>query len=1500
MQENLLDGLEPLPLDTSVHDTSLNSNIKPESIDLANTIQSDVKFNLNNLRNTQGAANEAPKSFIDTFLTPTSLDLGGFDADPDLVTTELNSGDRLAKFDTFEFGVNNEEILAQQQTGWEQAINGVTKFGQKVAFNFLDATAGTVVGLAEGIKDGSLESVFNNNFSQYIDDLNTKVDNKLPNHYTEEQKNMGFLKSTLTTNFWANDVLGGASFLLGTVASEAAWAYATGGTSLFTALPRVAAKAAGKGLIKAGAKSAGKNLYKNTLKLTKAYQRSIPASKFGEVLSNARYMYTSAAYESGVEARHSLNESLENFILSYEQSNGQEPSQAEKEAFLIDATDASNKVFAANLGLVGASNIAQFGTYFGLGTGLSKKASTSVGKIFGAGLTSGVENGKLVYKALKPAKAQKFLGNTLSFLQAPLTEGVIEEGGQGVISGTAQEWLASRYNPKALSSNLSVIEAATNSLEETFGTAQGRKEIGIGMIIGALGDRGGRAVSKQGVLSTDFSDRIRSFSAQADNLNTASDKLTQVQRDTLDRLVKTNQFNTYVNKAERSSEKGDFTQASLSFDTAQFTKHLIEDNAGMLEDSVADFETIIRNTPDENISAEYNLSKQQVADYKDSLITNYKENYQLYKKAKDISESLGFGNFNIEGAKKDYTEELGLNIYLGVKSAQRASDLSDTISEFVGDTGMASALITQSNISESAVRIAKTVVKLETELENLQNELAGLQTSFTSTNLDATERQRENVSVAKNIDKKEVKRQKLVERLAKRRVELADVRSQLNNTFFENRGAFQGNFNVFNQTSEFITDQEVVESVTKIEQLEDYLTLLKKRNPNAASTLESLMSDYIKSVQQFKNFNTTFEQITSDKFDKNSYTGVLKAFNDNSRAKDLNLDDVSEGLQKVLEANPDLSQSEIFTLKVLESLQSSFNNRNEDVEIGTNNINQDTVVDTDSYNIFIEKGEVSEEVLTAIANKLKNNPSNPNLGERELAIFSEKSKEVKIILDALNLQEGDSLEDLGVEINIEELEENSLSNKLKNLINKIKKNKNFLQSFDVDEIVESDKPTNKDYSGFDELLQKEQDNTLTPAEIAEFTSLKDKINRWGALEGTLTESKTSLADLIEQLFLLEQNNPLNKDNANSIKIEDIIGGEGFISDRTSEHYDNLQNPDSVTFFRDKTHYNISNMSVDLFLDIVTKSPNITVTQKSKTKTSKNGKWNVKSNQGDSFTVNFGTEKVVVGVGERKRLRVSPKGVRVLNRLSNLVLDRTNTLPTNFQVVLQKVGLEEGKTELVPVQSDSTYANGMRVDTEAIYNLKNGDEMFLEVNTNDDFNRNLLERYNNASEAGKAEVRQQMEKSLSIYAKDKNNNFLGVHKDRSFNRLQKDKNADALDKIRKIAVQKVLENTVVIGDTVDIGVTVPVSTVYIGHPNLNISEINGELRFDNLDITDRVLNQIQDVGYMLNGKLTLKEDTKEVEVYPFGDKVSKNPKYRDVKVPVVVLKFKGRKILYPVS
>jgi hypothetical protein len=469
----------------------------PDFNELLKSIQSQAKtYDSNYINDNQSQSI--------SLVTPKQEQLSFSDYTPfkkETVYSDLSSGERVARFDNYIPGTNNEERLAQGQSTGDKWANGALKFGAKTFNAVVGGTLGVVNGVAEGLSGGS---IYDNDFSNWLADVDTKLNYQLPNYYTEQEKNAGTFSQMGTANFWADKFLGGLSFTAGAIVSEGLWAWATGGTSLATTGARLGARGAslfGKAS-KVGAWGlknldeattiAGMSKYRSLLESVpgKMYQAgtigkktALALGKTGELVSTAGFAVRSAGYEASVEALQYKREAEENFYSSFAELNGREPSTEETTEFQKNLNDSANAVFTANMAIVGASNIVTMGHILdiknpinlGIGKFIDRKA-------FGYGLD------KATGEVLKASAKQKIARNVFDYVVKPgLTEGLFEEGLQGVTTKTANKWIEHTYNPKHTVDNFNTIDAMKESLSEQYGSEEGWKENMLGILVGIVG-----------------------------------------------------------------------------------------------------------------------------------------------------------------------------------------------------------------------------------------------------------------------------------------------------------------------------------------------------------------------------------------------------------------------------------------------------------------------------------------------------------------------------------------------------------------------------------------------------------------------------------------------------------------------------------------------------------------------------------------------------------------------------------------------------------------------------------------------------------------------------------------------------------------------------------------------------------------------------------------------------------------------------------------------------
>jgi len=645
------------------------------------------------------------------------FDVAKRDVPLEAIYDRLSDGSYVKKYDTYKGAFGNEDRLAQDQSTWQKWINGVTKNMIKVPIYALDATVGLGYGIYNGIANGEFNQVWDNEFSNYLDDINKQLDNAMPNYYSDEERAMGVLESMGTANFWANDFAGGLAFVGGAVLPEVAIGIATGGSSLGVSLAKAGAstvlKSAAKQGIKQGIKTtAKKTVLGKTLKaigdatrfnkgrdIIRGGHRAIFGKQVGDITSTAAFLARSSGFEAGMEARHNLHQSIDTFYSEFKEKNGREPSPEEISEFMNSAINAGNSVFTANMAILGVSNSVMFGKSLGIGKipGI-KQALDHTNKIGNRIIGLGTKTDKLGKMSMRGAnKAQKFLGNSYLILRKPFYEGVFEEGLQGVAGTSMQSYLQTMYDPTATEAE-SMFSMLPYAFEKQYTETAGLKEVVIGMLIGMVGGGVSNPKSiKEGTAFEGFGKLSRKSlqqqkEKQLEYANSGIENITNLNR--------ASSIRNFVNLTQSGAE----TDIELTVEDAYTNYQFIRSQEGVKSksDMIQDYDAVIDNMELDKSSKEMldnaNIS---VEDYKANLKSQFKQNLKSYTFANKVTDALGIDSIELpNGEKRQIKDAVTYNIYLGEKAIDAAEQVAKQIDQIVGQEGLFSHMMFFENLSE--------------------------------------------------------------------------------------------------------------------------------------------------------------------------------------------------------------------------------------------------------------------------------------------------------------------------------------------------------------------------------------------------------------------------------------------------------------------------------------------------------------------------------------------------------------------------------------------------------------------------------------------------------------------------------------------------------------------------------------------------------------------------------------------------------------------------------
>lgn len=667
----------------------------------------------------------------------------------ELYTKKIGGDGYIAKYDSYSQASGNEEIKALRQSTGEKVYNGLMKNTAKALVYALDATVGTVYGIGAAIGNGKLSSIYDNDFANALDAQTQKLDISLPNWRTEEEKNKSLLQQMGTANFWFEDVAHGFAFVGGALLPEAIKAGLTGGASLSVTAGKYALKGALKGvgkeateslLKRAGQKaftSADEVFFKRQGKeVLRSLEKAGAWARGGDAVSTAGFLFRTANFEAGMEARENLRQASDNFYQDFADKNGRPPSFEEISGFMKTATSAANKLYGANLAILAVSNAAMYGktlNVFSMGIGekaleksgikaaanyIGKKAGKVGSKIIG---TTEKVSEKGVVELLKANRFQKIAGNTFKILEKPATEGLFEEGLQGVAGKTMQSYLEKEYDPSIVHTESMMVDLF-QSFSEQYGTQEGWKEITIGGIIGIFG--GG--FSRQGIAGVGKNSYSRLVKDKQKEVAVRNEQTQLVGKQVNDTLVsKAGRLRTLVKSNMTKEQRIEVEEAGSTSPEQNLKTNLsyiqAQEAFRSLDDIKGDFEAVIDNTDIDGADKQFlEDNGVSIEDYKAKLKADFSEHVKGYKVAKAAVEAVGL-NKVAKGDKVVVKDAMIWNLMLGRESETVSLDAAKMLEELTGKDGLFDSMAFYGRIDTENKEKAQELSSKKELLKELRN-----------------------------------------------------------------------------------------------------------------------------------------------------------------------------------------------------------------------------------------------------------------------------------------------------------------------------------------------------------------------------------------------------------------------------------------------------------------------------------------------------------------------------------------------------------------------------------------------------------------------------------------------------------------------------------------------------------------------------------------------------------------------------------------------------------
>lgn len=1472
------------PLDNRIYQPELfdPSTSKPPKSNTGNTVEGialDIREratgNLDPTKFAQGymAKQQASQSFLGG---DNRVSTYNYETDLGSAYTQLNSGTYISRFKDFLPGTDNEQRIASQQSTGDKWGNGLIKFLGKTGTAVLGGTIGIVDGAIQGISEGSLSAAYDSDFNNWLDDLNTKMDYRLPNYYTKQEKEQGFFGSMGTANFWANDVLGALSFTTGAIVSEGLWAAATGGTSLLgkgilSAAGRAATNRAALNTVKGEVKTALNQAAKKGLK---DYAKTVTnTGRVIEGLNTTRFLVTSAGYEAGVEARHYIKDTREQWMQNFEQTMGRTPTAQEKAEFNDRLTDTANGVFGVNMGLVGASNFATIGR-LALGRPVSSTIENNSLKrfFFGVGYEKAADG---TYKTLKATKFQKTFGRIYTAGKMGFVEGAFEEGGQGVTSSTAEEFMLNGYDEQGARTSLDISSAFMDGIKNTYGTKEGFKEVGIGIIVGLLGGGVNQATTGQGLFGE--------VEAERQNMETYVKIRNQFTNDlAAEQLVERFKANSKIQKAvekrEQAETTSDATAITMSDQELMLASIERDHKFQGTDQGIDDFTSAMATIPNEELAKELGIALEDVDSWKQQKISEYTNMASEYSSNIEFAKAL-VGNLPIMEAndpkiRTEIERAIAFNLSMGAQANELAKTYVEEIKANIGAEVLGNDITRAMDVQEKLRKVkpkkrgrlgglASKKKRLEEQRDRISKELVGTQYETTSPNEDATAR---------------TNRQKELQD------KLIEVEGQIEQTRQEQQ-LLLDTINISNVTDENITVEELDNQEQAVRKLQQTVEAIKEANPQRYDLLANLFKEYEKAINYARSYDSTTKKIT----DPNTAVTEISGW-------------VSKLTSKLKKADND-------SQKFFADLVSQYEANEERIKTEANNIQQAQLggIEKEEWSSFLNSGEVSPERLENIATKISNGQQ---LSPKEEDIRKAKSTEVEQLLKEKRKGVG-TPPTTGPTNAPPKNSVESIERQINEIING--RYSAIYNGKDAAELAKRE-PSKKDLKRYNDLLAKinpsllqgitfktyDPNSGLTQEEFNEFIELNQKLNDWKTVQGTMIGESDSLAGLLQLLRKKQQQ--FEKKNTNT-----DISERNFAEIRTapenrpekeaSESISTIQSPNQVLVAHEKgtRKYRISHMDITSLTALVPEAALYKVDKNGNEKLDDGNNW---KQEGNVYVIKSGEQKLRVEVGPRSRLLIDIESFDSFPKNLKLLTFR-NGKATYYSAYTKKA------EQWVPVEGDFGYASTLENEDidyvpERTYDLEDGQILRTEVNKNDVYNAQLLEEYEKAKKSNdKAKIKQAKEaliQGMNIYVMPQGSTreVLGSLRAVRDTKQSMSNSVSNLYNLRKKAVEKVLKSK---SGKVDLGRTIQVRFTLVGNPNIQVQEDSqGNLVPSNTEFTDEMLSQVEDIGYIEDGEIKTQKGLQLEDRNTIFARAIEG----EGKTPIMIFTYRGIRQAFPIA
>lgn len=1153
-------------------------------------------------------------------------------------------------------------------------------------------------------------------------------------------------------------------------------------------------------------------------------------------------MFVGAGWESAVEAQSFMKDSESKYEEYFKNMYGRNPNQSEMAEFKSSISDTANSIFLANMGIVGLSNYLLLGKYFGVDTGFASKYIPGL---------KGVSN---TYRGSK-----SFVDRYLFGLG---TKKVAGDAGrlQTVKANLFQKSLATVWNVSKRPIFEGVWEEGMQGVAQRMGEdfIRSRYDKTYLDATSSIVDSFSKAIveqftTKEGLKEISIGALIGGlFGARngAFGLYERRNKERTINTD----VEKFNSNNAFTSQSVKDSMRNlaEFNAQMNDPESDYYSKFELSDRMGMLEDTANNFRSMVKSLDESELASEMKVDEETVKKYKEDIIKDFDKKLANYKKASSFAEAI-----TAETSSDLYRSNVANAVFKGLDAEDMAMEVSNDIADYVNDNNLFDDINTFYSLSSQAFDTANQLRELRNEINDLNAEIERLAT---------TPRRVEdgNDTEAEAIKQKTIKYDNLNKEYRRLSEDLLSSYKEVFYSFDPGVSALE----LFK--SETITAEDILKAYDSVASLSTYIE--NNKGKKEAEDLRKMVVKYQQAITQYKVLRSFMNSMQDKKFMRHDFSLFSKFLNDmvssdtkpiesdrfyqNQEGDNISLD---EKINELLN-NGEIDSDEAFTMKV-------FGHLNDGI---TQKPKEDILSDFDYELAMEDLLSAPIEVRERIVDKIYTG-NQDLLSPREKEIYDKYKQDIDDYISFLGDSPAKMIKDLSDKVR-RLTEPRSVYEDNKAIIDMAKSNLEPDQRKELDDAISL---------YVDIMNRRDKGEKVDEDKLADSVFTIEDLGQVGNI--------TDLLPYIEQNRIIDKGriseSTLSNFGEDDTNIDSLVNELDESDNTPGANIDSAQNPETLMVRRisndGNERYEIAGLRADKFISSIKSLVPIQISSE----TNANGT--------KRYSLNIGGETAtIIELPYHARWSIDKESARVLNRYTDVSIQDVGN---SYSLVYKRLDSDE----LVPYRTGVGFGENEvdKIDQEALSSLKKGDKVNLEIDVNDTYNQSLFAEYNDAVQSGDKKRIESAENKLvsnMVIKVMSGNRFVSVVKADTGG-------IDGISKIRRTAFNKWKKDA---GRSATIGVgTHVVAQTLPGRPVFNM-KVNGQGygQVENLPITEKGAEKVSDVGYVLNGKVVLKNGSKYTG-FPFAYSIlnDKGNNYKNVRVPVVVIKGKnGLNYLFPVS